>query len=174
MGLTPEERAVNALRWGWVEFIRSRPWSHWFTGTQALPVAATDMLDERDRREARGKPVPMALRVSAMKWFLREIAVTTGKHVPYVWTADPQEQSAIHVLFAAPGMAPAAGKSLWEAGIRGRAKCDEYDPARVVAPRWGAVGYMVRHGGKPDPNVACNRERRCRRKYGCLEAPGRW
>lgn len=145
------------------DFIRSAAaWSHWFTGTHRPPIShgSVDLLDELDRREARGKPVPVTLRVAATERYLRAVAREGGVHVRYAWVTVPREHSAVHMLLNAPGMTVQRLKGLWVVGNA---------DVTLFNPTLDAAGYMADHGGEPTLGVECDRRPRCRRRHGCIE-----
>jgi hypothetical protein len=139
-------------------FIRDlAPWDYWATLTFS-------------------EDVPLDSALAALKRWLRIVAKEmVNAHVPCAWAVETQKRGTwhLHILLAFPGSYHLfdirRADRLWQAlhPLAGFTDFDEYDEEK------GAPFYMAKVS-EPDFNIACPRHPRCRRKGGCVEAPGAW
>ena len=129
------------------------PWTHWATLTlrEGISAFAFD---------------------ASLRRFFKSIARVCDDHIPFGYGVGHQLREVLHahVLLVLPTNVTDPDllvKTQW----RGAHHLAGNTDIRVFDGDRGAAWYTVKHRSW-DVNVACPRPPRCRRKRGCIEAPG--
>jgi REP element-mobilizing transposase RayT len=150
-GRRPTPEAVKLELGRWLDEV---PWSVYFHLTFARPMAPH-----------------FAQKI--FKAWARKVAMAVSTHCRVTWTVewDPNRHH-IHGLIelpAVPVLSRGRLDKLWREATKsgGATQFEQFDRTRR------GIEYVVKTEGW-DRNTACPREKKCRGRRGCVEAPGPW
>ena len=134
------------------------PWDTWATLTFERPASFEQC--EADRRK-----------------FLRFVARDVARdHVRVFWAMGPQSNGRphYHMLLAAPAGMHGSQRRALETGWSCTSSRTGFARVVQLTDPGNRAHYAVRRHAHWDITAACPRPPRCRRRRGCLQAPGPW